>query len=83
VPFAAPNANDLFVWLSPYLYASTNGGITWSRHEERTLVPAGIGSNAQNLSNMDFISGRYGWYDLVGTFDYTTDGGRHWTPLGH
>lgn len=80
VPFSAPNQNDLFAWISPYLYRSTDGGLTWSRAAEPMLAPTGA---QQNLSNMDFASSEYGWYDNAGILDYTTDGGRHWTPVGH
>jgi hypothetical protein len=41
----------------------------------------GLASTEQELSNIDFISANYGWYDDAGTFEYTTDAGRHWTAI--
>jgi photosystem II stability/assembly factor-like uncharacterized protein len=78
IPFSAPNANDLFAWVSPYLYRSTNGGISWSRSTEHQLVvPA-----ATNFSDLAFVNATYGWYDDLNVFDRTADAGQHWTELG-
>lgn len=72
IPFSAPNVRDLFVFLSGTLYKSLDGGRTWTRLPEPRLS-----SNAV----LDFASADYGWIQAGRRFDYTTDGGRHWTPL--
>ncbi len=78
IPFSAPNANDLFAWVSPYLYASHDGGTTWSRYAEPELNPPGL---QPVFGNIAFASRSYGWYSTLSVFAYTTDGGRHWTKF--
>jgi len=78
VPFSAPNANDLFAWVSPYVYASTDGGRTWSRHAATNLVVPGV---TGLVGELVFANASYGWYGIGPVFDYTTDGGRHWTSM--
>ena len=78
VPFSAPNAHDLFVFVRPYLYTSIDGGDTWSR---TSLV------KLQGVDSIDFASSTYGWLNAgLGSgqelFDYTTDAGRTWKPIG-
>jgi photosystem II stability/assembly factor-like uncharacterized protein len=78
VAFSAPNAHDLFVFVSPYLYRSVNGGRTWSR----TAF-----SKRADVESIDFASPTYGWLnESLGKpgegFEYTTDAGRTWEPIG-
>ena len=75
IPFAAPNPEDLFAWVSPYLYTSTDGGRTWSRHAATSLVVPGV------PGSLAFANASYGWYGIGPVFDYTTDGGRHWASM--
>jgi photosystem II stability/assembly factor-like uncharacterized protein len=72
IPFSAPNARDLFVFLSGTLLTSHNGGFTWSR------LPA---TNLHGFATLDFASADYGWILTNHHFDYTTDGGRRWKPI--
>jgi photosystem II stability/assembly factor-like uncharacterized protein len=74
IPFSAPNARDLFVFLSGALYTSVDGGRTWSRLPEPHLSGYAV---------LDFASPEYGWIQTGGHFDYTTDGGRHWKQIGN
>ena len=80
IPFSAPDPNDLFAWVSPYLYASHDGGSSWSRYDEAALTPAGLGAE---FSDIDFPNADYGWYADGPLFEYTTDGGRRWTEFQH
>ncbi|HWG25536.1 hypothetical protein [Actinospica sp.] len=73
IPFSAPNARDLFVFLSGALYTSVDGGRTWSRLPEPHLSGYAV---------LDFASAEYGWIRAGSDFDYTTDGGRHWKQIG-
>jgi photosystem II stability/assembly factor-like uncharacterized protein len=73
IPFSAPNARDLFVFLSGALYTSVDGGRTWSRLPEPHLSGYAV---------LDFASAEYGWIHAGSHFDYTTDGGRHWKQIG-
>jgi photosystem II stability/assembly factor-like uncharacterized protein len=72
--FSAPNANDLFVYsLNGVLHTSTDGGRSWSSIREPAF---------RDLSQMQFVSADYGWVLANGHFDYTTDAGRTWEPIG-
>ena len=73
IPFSAPNARDLFVFLSGTLYKSLDGGRMWTR-----LPQPHLSSN----TIVDFASAGYGWIQAGRRFEYTTDGGRHWKPIG-
>jgi photosystem II stability/assembly factor-like uncharacterized protein len=73
IPFSAPNSRDLYVLLSGTLLASTNGGKHWSRIPQPALSGAG---------QIDFVSRDYGWAKVDNHFDYTTDAGRSWQPMG-
>lgn len=73
IPFSAPNPRNLFVFLSGTLYTSRNAGSTWSRLAEPKL---------SGFATLDFVSADYGWIQTNHRFDYTTDGGRHWKPIG-
>lgn len=78
VPFSAPNPNDLFVFVRPYLYKSTDGGAKWLRISAPQLG---------DVDSIDFVSPAYAWLNSnLGTpgegFDYTTDSGRTWKPVG-
>ena len=79
VPFSAPNAEDLFAWVAPYLYTSTDAGATWSRRKEPALIQRGA---PQQMSQISFANASYGWYGLGPMFAFTTDGGIHWTNIG-
>lgn len=78
VPLSAPNANDLFAWVSPYLYASTNGGVSWSRYAAPALA---AGAPSPSFSDIAFANRSYGWFANGPVFAYTTDGGKHWTKF--
>lgn len=78
IPFSAPNASDLFAWVTPYLYASHDGGRTWSRYAQPELIPRG---QQPIFGNIAFANRSYGWYATPGLFAYTTDGGKHWTKF--
>lgn len=80
IPLSAPNAKDLFAWVSPYLYASTNGGVSWSRHAIPMLT---AGTPSPLFSDIAFANSSYGWYANGPVFAYTTDGGKHWTKFRH
>jgi photosystem II stability/assembly factor-like uncharacterized protein len=72
--FSAPNAKDLFVYsVNGVLHTSTDGGRTWSSIRQPAF---------RDLSQMQFISADYGWVSGGGHFDYTTDAGRTWKPIG-
>jgi hypothetical protein len=72
--FSAPDANDLFVYsLNGALHTTTNGGRTWSTIKQPAF---------RDLSEMQFVSADYGWILVRGHFDYTTDAGRTWKPIG-
>jgi len=72
--FSAPNPNDIFVYSSNgVLHTSTNGGRTWSSISEPQF---------RTMSEMQFISPDYGWLLEPGHFDFTTDAGRTWKPIG-
>ncbi len=73
IPFSAPNAHDLFVFVAGTLYTSVDGGRTWSRLRERKL---------SGYASLDFVSPDYGWIKAGNQFDFTTDGGRHWQKVG-
>jgi photosystem II stability/assembly factor-like uncharacterized protein len=73
IPFSAPSARELFVFLSGTLYTSLDGGRTWTRLPEPRLSGYVV---------LDFASVNYGWIQAGSHFDYTTDGGRHWKPIG-
>lgn len=73
IPFSAPNAHDLFVFLSGTLYNSLDSGHTWTRLPEPRL---------SGYVALDFASARYGWIQAGHHLDYTTDGGRHWKQIG-
>jgi photosystem II stability/assembly factor-like uncharacterized protein len=71
-----PNAHDIFVSFSGGLLArSTDGGRTWTR------MPAPKFSGMLS-TDLDFVNASYGWAQSGRHFDYTTDGGRHWKPVG-
>ena len=72
--FSAPSANDLFVYsLNGALHTTTNGGRSWSTIKQPAF---------RDLSEMQFVSADYGWILARGHFDYTTDAGRSWKPIG-
>jgi photosystem II stability/assembly factor-like uncharacterized protein len=72
--FSAPNPNDLFVYsINGVLHTSTDGGRTWSSISEPQF---------RTMSEMQFINADYGWMTSPHGFDYTTDGGRSWKPIG-
>lgn len=73
IPFSAPNVHDLFAFLARTLYNSLDGGRTWTRLPEPHLSGYVV---------LDFASADYGWIRAGSHFDYTTDGGRHWKPIG-
>jgi photosystem II stability/assembly factor-like uncharacterized protein len=72
--FSAPSANDLFVYsLNGVLHTTTNGGRSWTSIREPDF---------KDLTQMQFVSADYGWVLARGHFDYTTDAGRIWKPIG-
>lgn len=72
--FSAPNERDLFVYsASGVLHASTNGGRSWNAITLRAF---------RDISQMQFVNADYGWLLANGQFDFTTDGGRRWAPIG-
>jgi photosystem II stability/assembly factor-like uncharacterized protein len=73
IPFSAPNARDLFVFLSGTLYKSLNAGRNWMQLSEPDL---------SGLATLDFASAQYGWIQTNRHFDSTTDGGSHWKAIG-
>jgi photosystem II stability/assembly factor-like uncharacterized protein len=73
IPFSAPNPQDLFIFLSGALYASTDGGNHWSRIAQPQF---------KGFGQIDFASPDYGWATVGNHFDYTTDAGRTWQPIG-
>jgi photosystem II stability/assembly factor-like uncharacterized protein len=72
--FSAPSASDLFVYsMNGVLHTSIDGGRSWSAIRQPAL---------RDMQQMQFVSATYGWVLADGRFDYTTDGGRSWLPLG-
>jgi photosystem II stability/assembly factor-like uncharacterized protein len=72
--FSAPNPNDIFVYsTNGVLHTSIDGGRTWSSISEPQF---------RTEFQMQFINADYGWMALPHGFDYTTDGGRTWKPIG-
>ena len=71
-----PNSHDIFVSFSGGLLdRSSDGGRTWTRLPQPKitgLLPL----------DLDFINASYGWMRSGSRIDYTTDGGRHWKPIG-
>ena len=72
----APDAHDIFMLLlRRAARCSTDGGHTWTR------MPAPKFSGMLS-TDLDFVNASYGWAQSGRHFDYTTDGGRHWKPVG-
>jgi photosystem II stability/assembly factor-like uncharacterized protein len=78
VPFSAATAKDWFLFVGPELYATHDGGRTWT--VTRTVAPP-----APRVWDVSFTSARDGWA-IFGLRNgaalvKTTDGGRSWTAL--
>jgi photosystem II stability/assembly factor-like uncharacterized protein len=83
LPFSAATIDDWFVFASHDLYATRDGGRTWSSF--RTVAP-----EAPRVWDVAFSSPTYGWA-VFGPIQIgpragsalvrTSDSGRHWTPL--
>jgi photosystem II stability/assembly factor-like uncharacterized protein len=72
VPFSAPDSRHLYTLVGAKLFASANGGRSWTRFAVPKLATAGP---------LDFVSARYGW-TMTGQHLYaTTDGGRDWQQI--
>jgi photosystem II stability/assembly factor-like uncharacterized protein len=71
--FSAPTARDVVYWARGRLWASSDGGASWTRI--RSKVPP------RQVWDLQFTSARRGWAIFGDALVRTTDGGRDWTPL--
>lgn len=75
VPFSAATASYWAAYPGPRLYATRNGGATWTRR-----VPGPV--QAGNVQALQLVSPHDGWAIVSSVLEVTTDAARTWRRVG-
>jgi photosystem II stability/assembly factor-like uncharacterized protein len=76
VPFSAATASSWAAYPGPRLYATGNGGATWTATAPGPVAPAG------SVQALQLVSPRDGWAIVSSVLEVTTDPGKTWHRVG-